>query len=75
MAIKEFHTRSNEHAGIQAGTKFKTIKVHHEVNGVVKVGVELTLKSIAHFPTRYVLKDETGQEWVMPIHTVKKVED
>ena len=37
MAIKEFHTRSNEHAGIQAGTKFKTIKVHHEVNGDVKV--------------------------------------
>ncbi len=75
MATKEFHSRSNEHAGIEAGTKFKTVKAHHEVNGDVEAGVELTLESIAHYPTRYVLKDDEGREWVMPIHTVEKIEE
>ena len=43
MSTKEFHARSNEHAGIEAGTKFKTIKAHHDVNGNVEAGVELIL--------------------------------
>jgi len=75
MSTKEFHARSNEHAGIEAGTKFKTIKPHHDVNGDVEVGVELILESIAHFPTRYILKDEAGREWMMPIHSVEKIEE
>ena len=74
MPTKEFHLRSNEHGGIEVGAKFKTVKAHHEVNGDLDAGVELTLESIAHYPTRYVLKDGAGRKWTMPIHSVEKIE-
>ncbi|SVC57868.1 uncharacterized protein METZ01_LOCUS310722, partial [marine metagenome] len=53
-----------------AGAKFITVKAHHEVQGDIAEGVELTLDSIAHFPTRYRLKDDSGRIWTVPIHTV-----
>jgi len=73
MSIKEFHRTSKEHAGVNAGAKFRTIKPHHEVQGDIKEGIELTLESIAHFPTRYKLKDSDGKIWTLPIHTVSLI--
>ena len=70
MSTKEFHKTSNEHAGVNVGAKFKTIKPHHEVQGDVEEGVELTLEEIAHYPTRYKLKDVEGRIWTVPLHTV-----
>ena len=32
----------------------------------------LVLEKIAHFPTRYLLKDENEKIWTLPIHSVKE---
>ena len=73
MTTKEFHKTSNEHAGVNVGARFKTIKPHHEVQGDIEEGVELTLETIAHFPTRYKLKDKEGRIWTVPLHTVSPI--
>ena len=52
---KEFHKRSDEHGGVKAGTKFKLLKDHHELQGDISAGVELALEDIVHYPTRYRL--------------------
>ena len=75
MATKEFHKTSNEHAGIHVGSKFKTIKSHHEVQGDIGEDVELTLVEIAHYPTLYKFKDSEGRIWTMPLHTVARVSE
>jgi hypothetical protein len=73
MPTKEFHKTSNEHAGVNVGAKFKTIKNHHEVQGDIEEGVELTLVEIAHYPTLYKLKDGEGRIWTVPLHTVSPI--
>ena len=40
MDTKEFFRSSTEHAGIEQGSKFKLIKLHHEVKGDLSEGVE-----------------------------------
>ena len=75
MPTKEFHKPSNEHAGVNVGTKFRTIKAHHEVQGDIGQGVELTLVEIAHYPTLYKLKDNEGRVWTMPLHTVTPINE
>ena len=75
MSTKEFHQTSNEHAGANAGTKFKTIKEHHEVQGDLSIGAVLTLDSIAHFPTRFRLKDDVDRIWTVPIHSIEKISE
>ena len=75
MPTKEFHKTSNEHAGKHVGSKFKTIKSHHEVQGDIGEDVELTLVEIAHYPTLYKLKDSEGRIWTMPLHTVVRVSE
>ena len=75
MPTKEFHKTSNEHAGVNVGAKFKTIKSHHEVQGDIEENVELTLVEIAHYPTMYKLKDSEGRVWTMPLHTVTRVSE
>ena len=70
MATKEYYKTSEEHGGVNAGAKFITVKAHHEVQGDIAEGGEMTLDSIAHFPTRYRLKDDSGRIWTVPIHTV-----
>ena len=72
MESKEFNKVSSEHSGVRSGTKFVTIKFHHEVQGDLEEGTELILEKIAHFPTRYLLKDENGKIWTLPIHSVKE---
>ena len=72
METKEFNKVSSEHSGVRSGTKFITTKFHHEVQGDVEEGTELVLEKIAHFPTRYLLKDENGKIWTLPIHSVKE---
>ena len=72
MGTKEFDQLSNEHFGVKTGTKFKSIKFHHEVQGDLEEGTELVLDSIAHYPTRYLFKDENGKIWTLPIHSVKE---
>lgn len=74
MATKDFKSVSTDHAGVIAGTKFQTIKLHHEVIGDLMEGTELTLEGIAHFPTRYRLKDNSGKLWTVPIHSLKKTD-
>ena len=56
-----------------AGIKFKTIKAHRKVQGTLNEGVEVVLDSIAHFPTRYRLKDDEGRIWTVPIHLVTPI--
>ena len=63
METKEFNKVSSEHSGVRSGTKFITTKFHHEVQGDLEEGTELILEKIAHFPTRYLLKDENGKIW------------
>ena len=72
MGTKEFDQLSNEHFGVKTGTKFKSIKFHHEVQGDLEEGTELVLDAIAHYPTRYLFKDENGKSWTHPIHSVKE---
>ena len=72
METKEFNKVSSEHSGVRSGTKFITTKFHHEVQGDVEEGTELVLEKIAHYPTRYLLKDENGKIWTLPIHSVKE---
>ena len=72
MGTKEFDQLSNEHFGVKTGTKFKSIKFHHEVQGDLQKGTELVLDAIAHYPTRYLFKDENGKIWTLPIHSVKE---
>ena len=75
METKEFDQLSTEHFGVKKGTKFKTVKFHHEVHGDLEEGVELILDSIAHYPTRYLLKDENGKVWTLPIHSVELISE
>jgi hypothetical protein len=70
MATKNFHTVSDEHGGVNVGTKFKMIKDHQQVQGVLSEGVEVILDSIVHYPTRYRLKDDKARIWTVPIHSV-----
>ena len=72
METKEFNKVSSEHSGIRSGTKFITTKFHHEVQGDLEEGTMLVLEKIAHFPTRYLLKDENEKIWTLPIHSVKE---
>ena len=73
MDIKEFFRSSTEHAGIEKGSKFKLIKLHHEVQGDLSEGVELELYDIVHYPTRYRMKDKDGKIWTIPTHSVTKI--
>ncbi|MDP6201801.1 MAG: hypothetical protein QF616_06185 [Candidatus Marinimicrobia bacterium] len=70
MATKNFHTVSDEHGGVNVGTKFKMIKDHQQVQGVLSEGVEVILDNIVHYPTRYRLKDDKARIWTVPIHSV-----
>ena len=72
METKEFNKVSSEHSGIRSGTKFITTKFHHEFQGDLEEGTMLVLEKIAHFPTRYLLKDENEKIWTLPIHSVKE---
>ena len=72
METKEFNKVSSEHSGVRSGTKFITTKFHHEVQGDVEEGTGLVLEKIVHYPTRYLLKDENGKIWTLPIHSVKE---
>ena len=75
MSPKEINKVSTEHFGASKGMKYKTIKPHHEVLGDLEEGVLLELDSIAHYPTRYRLKDEEGRLWTIPTHSVERVEE
>ena len=75
MSPKEFNKVASEHFGASKGMKYKTIKPHHEVLGDLEEGVLLELDSIAHYPTRYRLKDEEGRLWTIPTHSVERVEE
>ena len=75
MGTKEFDQLSNEHFGVKTGTKFKSIKFHHEVQGDLDEGTELVLVAIAHYPTRYLFKDKDGKVWTLPIHSVEKISE
>ena len=73
MANKNFHTVSDEHGGVNVGTKLKLLKDHQEVQGVLSEGVEVILDSIVHFPTRYCLIDDKARIWTVPIHSVTPI--
>ena len=75
MPPKEFDKTSSEHSGVQKGMKFKITKPHHEVLGDLEEGSVLELESIAHYPTRYRLKDQKGNIWTLPTHSVQKIEE
>ena len=34
----------------------------------------MTVVSIAHYPTRIIAVDNSGLEWTLPLHSVKKYE-
>ena len=74
MPPKEFNKVSNKHVEASKGMKFKTIKPHHEVLGDLDEGVVLELDSIAHYPTRYRLRDQDGKLWTVPTHSVEHID-
>ena len=66
-----YDERSDEHAGFAAGTKIETTINHHEVNRDLAAQTQLTIVSVAHFPTRVIAIDENGIEWTLPLHSVR----
>ena len=66
-----YDERSDEHAGFAAGTKIETTINHHEVNRDLAAQTQLTIVSVAHFPTRVIATNENGVEWTLPLHSVK----
>jgi len=73
MANK-YDERSDEHAGFAAGAKIETTIDHHEVNRDIAAQTQLTIVSVAHYPTRVVATDENGIEWTLPLHSVRILE-
>ena len=69
-----YDERSDEHAGFATGTKVETTIDHHEVNRDLAAQTQLTIVSVAHFPTRVIATDENGIEWTLPLHSVKILE-
>jgi len=69
-----YDERSDEHAGFAAGTKIETTINHHEVNRDLAAQTQLTIVSVAHFPTRVIAIDENGIEWTLPLHSVSILE-
>ena len=70
----KYDERSEEHGGFAAGAKIETITNHHEVNRDLPAQAQLTIVSVAHFPTRVIATDENGIEWTLPLHSVKILE-
>ena len=73
MANK-YDGRSEGHGGFAAGAKLETTTTHHEVNRDLAAQAQLTIVSVAHFPTRVVATDENGIEWTLPLHSVRILE-
>ena len=71
---KIYDERSVEHAGFAAGAKLETTIDHHEVNRDIAAQTQLTIVSVAHFPTRVIATDEKGIEWTLPLHSVRILE-
>ena len=69
-----YDERSDEHAGFAAGTKIETTINHHEVNRDLAAQTQLTIVSVAHYPTRVIATDENGIEWTLPLHSVTKLD-
>jgi len=69
-----YDERADEHAGFAAGTKIETTIDHHEVNRDLAAQTQLTIVSVAHFPTRVIATNENGVEWTLPLHSVKILE-
>ena len=69
-----YDERSDEHAGFAAGAKIETTIDHHEVNRDLDAQTQLTIVSVAHFPTRVIATDENGIEWTLSLHSVRILE-
>jgi len=69
-----YDERSDEHAGFATGAKIETTIDHHEVNRDLAAQTQLTIVSVAHFPTRVIATDENGIEWTLPLHSVRILE-
>ena len=69
-----YDERSDEHAGFAVGVKIETTIDHHEVNRDLAAQTQLTIVSVAHFPTRVIATNENGIEWTLPLHSVKILE-
>ena len=69
-----YDERSDEHAGFATGIKVETTIDHHEVNRDLAAQTQLTIVSVAHFPTRVIATDENGIEWTLPLHSVRILE-
>ena len=69
-----YDERSDEHAGFATGAKIETTIDHHEVNRDIAAQTQLTIVSVAHYPTRVVATDENGIEWTLPLHSVRILE-
>ena len=69
-----YDERSDEHAGFAVGAKVETTTNHHEVNRDLAAQAQLTIVSVAHFPTRVVATDKNGIEWTLPLHSVRILE-
>ena len=72
--VKIYDERSVEHAGFAAGAKLETTIDHHEVNRDLAAQTQLTIVSVAHFPTRVIATNENGVEWTLPLHSVRILE-
>ena len=73
MANK-YDERSEDHGGFATGAKLETTATHHEVSRDLAAQTQLTIVSVAHFPTRVIATDKNGIEWTLPLHSVSILE-
>ena len=69
-----YDERSDEHAGFSTGAKVETTIDHHEVNRDLAAQTQLTIVSVAHFPTRVIATAKNGTECTLPLHSVSILE-
>ena len=48
---------------IEPGSKLKIIKEKNNAYGNLEINEIVTLKEITHFPTRFIVLDNSGKSW------------
>ena len=61
--------------GLKFANPLKVIKRKNFRTTVEKLTSILELENIAHYPTRYRLRDNEGNIWTLPTHSVEKIQE
>ncbi len=72
---KLYFKPSAAHGNMTRGASVVLLKDHNEVSGRITAGTKCIVTDIIHFPTRYKIKDISGQIWTVPSHAVQRTEE